>query len=54
VIFRVNNNTWLDAIIRYLVPPRESGRIKTRLIKKMLARLNAEPERTMFPKANAR
>jgi small-conductance mechanosensitive channel len=54
VIFRVNNNTWLDATIRYLVPPREAGRIKTRLIRKMLERLNAEPDRTMFPKANAR
>jgi small-conductance mechanosensitive channel len=54
VIFRVNSNTWLDATVRYLVPPREAGRIKTRLIKKMLERLNAEPERTMFPKENAR
>src|SRR5205814_4454846 len=43
VIFRVNGNTWLDAIVRYLVRPREAGRIKTRLIKKMLERLNAEP-----------
>jgi small-conductance mechanosensitive channel len=54
VIFRMNSNTWLDATVRYLVPPRDAGRIKTRLIKKMLARLNAEPERTLFPKANAR
>jgi len=54
VIFRVSENTWLQAIVRYLAPPREAGRIKTRLIKKMLERLNAEPERTMFPKSNAR
>jgi small-conductance mechanosensitive channel len=54
VIFRVNSNTWLDAIVRYLVPPREAGRVKTRLIKKMLTQLNAEPERAMFPKGNAR
>ena len=54
VIFRVNGNTWLDAIVRYLVRPREAGRIKTRLIKKMLERLNAEPDRTLFPKTNAR
>lgn len=54
VIFRVNGNTWLDAIVRYVVPPREAGRIKTRLIKKMLAKLNAEPERPMFPKSDAR
>jgi small-conductance mechanosensitive channel len=54
VIFRVNSNTWLDAIVRYLVPPREAGRVKTRLIKKMLTQLNTEPERTMFPKGAAR
>jgi small-conductance mechanosensitive channel len=50
VIFRVNQNTWLDATVRYLVQPREAGRVKTRLIKKMLERLNAEPERVKFPK----
>ncbi|HEV7398550.1 MAG TPA: hypothetical protein VGN86_18700 [Pyrinomonadaceae bacterium] len=33
---------------------RADFRIKTRLVKKMLAKLNAEPDRTLFPKANAR
>ena len=54
VVFRVNENTWLEAIIRYLVEPRRSGQVKTRLIKEMLKRLNAEPERVMFPKADNR
>jgi small-conductance mechanosensitive channel len=54
VVFRANQNTWIDATIRYLVEPRESGRVKTRLIQKMLARLNAEPERVGFPKDNLR
>lgn len=49
VIFRVGENTWLEAIVRYIVPPREAGRIKTRLIKKLLAALNAAPEKVMFP-----
>jgi small-conductance mechanosensitive channel len=49
VIFRVSENTWLDAIVRYVVPPREAGRVKTRLIKKLLAALNASPEKVMFP-----
>jgi len=49
VIFRVNENTWLEAIVRYLVPPREAGRVKTRLIKKLLAALNAAPDKVMFP-----
>src|SRR6184192_1623897 len=49
VIFRVGENTWLEAIVRYLVAPREAGRVKTRLIKKLLAALNAAPEKVMFP-----
>src|SRR6266487_3405282 len=49
VIFRVSENTWLEAIVRYVVPPREAGRLKTRLIKRLLAALNAAPERVMFP-----
>jgi small-conductance mechanosensitive channel len=49
VIFRVSENTWLEAIVRYLVAPREAGRVKTRLIRKLLAALNAAPDKVMFP-----
>src|SRR5713226_208721 len=49
VIFRVDEVTWIDAIVRYLVPPREAGSIKTRLIPKLLTALNAAPEKVMFP-----
>src|ERR1700752_348765 len=31
VHFRASENTWLEAIVRYLVHPKESGRVKTRL-----------------------
>src|SRR5436190_8804321 len=54
VLFRVNANTWLDAIVRYLVHPKEAGRVKTRLIKKLLAELNKAPDRVRFPKGDAR
>ena len=54
VIFRVNSNTWLDAIVRYLVHPKEAGRVKTRLIKKLLAELGSAPDRVLFPKSNMR
>ena len=54
VIFRVDEVTWIDAIVRYLVAPREAGTIKTRLIPKLLEALNAQPERVMFPKGDAR
>src|SRR5437763_243809 len=54
VIFRVDEMTWLDAIVRYIVPPREAGSVKSRLIPKLLAALNEHSERVMFPKADAR
>jgi small-conductance mechanosensitive channel len=52
VHFRASENTWLEAIVRYLVHPKESGRVKTRPIKKLLDTLNAESERVLFPKSN--
>jgi small-conductance mechanosensitive channel len=54
VFFRVDEVTWIDAIVRYVVPPREAGTIKTRLIPKLLAALNAEPDKVMFPAGAAR
>jgi small-conductance mechanosensitive channel len=54
VHFRPSDNTWLEAIVRYLVHPKESGRIKTRIITKLLEKLNAEPQRVLFPKSNLR
>jgi len=54
VHFRASENTWLEAIVRYLVHPKESGRVKTRLTKKLLEELNAAPERVLFPKSNLR
>lgn len=54
VHFRVSDFTWIEVIVRYLVHPKESGRVKTRIIKKLLDKLNAEPERVLFPKSNLR
>jgi small-conductance mechanosensitive channel len=54
IVFRVSDNTWLEAIVRYLVDPKKAGRTKTDLIQKLLARLNAAPDRVGFPKGDAR
>ena len=54
VMFRVAENSWLEVIVRYLVHPKEAGRVKSRLIVELLNHLNAEPDRVMFPKENAR
>lgn len=54
VQFRVSDNTWLEVIVRYLVHPKESGRVKTQLTRKLLAVLNAQPDRVLFPKSKMR
>lgn len=54
VLFRVSDNTWLVAILRYLVSPMESGQVKSRLIRELLLRLRREPGKVMFPKSNLR
>jgi small-conductance mechanosensitive channel len=54
VVFRVSDNTWIEAIVRYLVEPREAGRVRTRLTNNILKALNAAPDRVLFPKSNMR
>ena len=54
VMFRVSEDSWLEVIVRYVVQPKEAGRVKTRLIKDLLAALNKDPTRVMFPKGSAR
>ena len=54
VIFRVHDNTWLQAIVRYVVDPRRSGPVKSKLIPLLLNALNAEPDRVKFPKGDNR
>lgn len=54
LLIRVHDNTWVEAIIRYLVDPKKAGSTKTALIRKMLARLNEAPDRVMFPKGDSR
>ncbi len=54
VFFRAHENTWIEAVVRYLVHPKQTGRIKTEMIKIMLARLNEQPDRVKFPTSNTR
>jgi small-conductance mechanosensitive channel len=54
VIFRVSDNTWLEAIVRYLVHPKESGKVKSRLTANLIKALNQFPDRVLFPKSNNR
>ena len=54
VVFRANESTWIEAVLRYVVHPKETGRVRSQLIRRLLPRLNAEPELVRFPNGNAR
>ncbi|RMG34854.1 MAG: hypothetical protein D6720_08405 [Gammaproteobacteria bacterium] len=54
VLFRAHENTWIEAVVRFLVEPKRAGPVKTRIFRQSLARLNAEPQRVLFPAGDAR
>ncbi|MXV14489.1 mechanosensitive ion channel family protein [Hufsiella ginkgonis] len=54
VQFRTNANTWVEVLLIYLVEPKLSGSVRSRLIKRVLQELGKEPDKAMFPKTNAR
>ncbi len=54
VLFRAHENTWIEAIVRYLVEPKQAGPTKAYIFGQCLKRLNAEPDRVMFPKSDTR
>jgi small-conductance mechanosensitive channel len=54
VVFRASENTWIEAIVRYLVLPKHAGRVKTELTRLILGRLNASPDKALFPRSNMR
>lgn len=54
VVFRTNNNTWLEVSLTYLVAPKTASAVRTRLIKSIVSELLKEPDRVLFPKGNSR
>jgi len=54
VFFRVNDNTWIDARVRYLVSPRNAGSVKTRLTKALLEKVKENPDKFRVPNDNNR
>lgn len=49
VILRAHNNPWLEVIVRYLVEPKNSGRVKKKLFDAILKELKNHPEKVIFP-----
>ncbi|MDQ3073142.1 MAG: mechanosensitive ion channel family protein [Bacteroidota bacterium] len=54
IVIRISDYTWVEVMVRYVVFPREAGRVKTRLIEKIIKELLKNPDRVMFPKSNIR
>jgi len=54
VFFRTSENTWVEVVARYLVEPKQSGRVKNRLLKKILSELNKNSDKVRFPSGNNR
>jgi small-conductance mechanosensitive channel len=54
VFFRVNDNTWIDARVRYLVSPRNAGPVKSRLMKAILEKVQESPDKFRVPNDNNR
>ncbi|WP_203226820.1 mechanosensitive ion channel family protein [Confluentibacter flavum] len=52
VILRAHNNTWVEVMVRYLVEPKNSGRVKKKLFEVVMEELKKHPEKVMFPNAN--
>jgi len=49
VVFRSGKDTWIDVNLRYLVYPREQGRVRSRIVQLLLEELNKHPSRVQFP-----
>jgi len=54
VNLRINANTWVEVLLVYLVEPKQSSALRTRLIKKVLAALLQQPDKVKFPKGDSR
>lgn len=49
VILRAHTNTWIEVIVRYLVEPKNSGRVKKKLFEVVMNELKKNPEKVIFP-----
>jgi small-conductance mechanosensitive channel len=54
VTLRINNNTWVEVTVTYLVPPKKAATYRSNIIRKILAELNSQPDKALFPKSNSR
>ncbi len=49
VLFRVHDNTWVGVKVRYLVEPKDSGKVKNKLFDAVMTELKKHPDKVIFP-----
>lgn len=49
VIFKANENTWVEVTVRYLVEPKNSGKVKQKLFEAVMTELKQHPDKVIFP-----
>jgi len=54
VILRAHTNAWIEVVVRYLVEPKNSGRVKKKLFETIMDELKKNPEKVMFPNTTIR
>ncbi|OAB31298.1 Small-conductance mechanosensitive channel [Flavobacterium fryxellicola] len=54
VVLKANANTWIEVIVRYLVEPKNSGKVKKHLFEAVMNELKKNPDKVIFPNTNKR
>ncbi len=54
VILNAHSNTWIEVIVRYLVEPKKSGKVKKKLFEAVMGELKKNPEKVIFPNTTMR
>lgn len=49
VNIRVNERSWVEVFVTYLVDPRKTSAVRTRILDEVLKKLNANPDKVRFP-----
>ncbi len=52
VILKAHENSWIEVIVRYLVEPKSSGKVKKELFAAVMDELKKHPDKVIFPNSN--
>lgn len=49
VYLKAHENTWIEVVVRYLVEPKNSGRVRKQLFEAVMEELKKNPDKVRFP-----